>query len=347
MKALLASLLLTTQALAAPLDAVQTLSGQVLLPADKISISDTSPDNASPLLVHDLALAVAGFDASQGVLTGVSGRLTIDPGHGLMAYRNESGGNWESISTLRAGWMLGGQALGAYMPTLQRVVSDRDVKVVIGTDWAELSFSTSAGLDRFVSNGALPITVSTSLGAFISGGGGGSTASAAVLAMNNGVGGPDGDGLTAGGSWTYQWLRHAQLSFSAGVGQSSLGLDLGAGASAFSLHALGDAATTGADLLGWSCTGDCGAFSLQLGAAQGLAAGGSLVGSASFLGGAGAHAATYLLQVADDATVGAAASRGAQTLELRLSVAAPVPEPQSAWLLLAGMGALAWYRRRR
>lgn len=343
MKAILPLALLAAQAVAAPLESTQRLDNVIILPVEKLSVSDTSPDGAAPLLVEARTLPLGAFDPINGVLVGARGRLVIDPNHGLMAYRNESGGDWDSVATLRSGWTLGGQVLGTGTVILQRVTSNRDTPVVIGTNWGALAFDTSTALDRFVGTGTLSPTLTTAIGAFISDGGGGSTAIASVLAMNAGSGGADPDGLTAGISWTYSYLRHAQLSFDAVLENDVLALDLAAGPGTFSLHALGDAATTGADVLGWTCTGDCAAFSLQLDTISGLSAGGVVSGAAHFVGAPGTHAATFLLEVADDATIGSIASRGSHTLSLKVEVSA-VPEPTSALLMATG---LAWLGLRR
>ena len=345
MRLLLALALVATQAAANPLETTQVLSGQLLLPVSKLSVSDTSPDNAAPLIGETVSLGLAAFDPAWGVLTGVRGQLSIDAGQGLMAYRNESGGNWDSVATLRTGWGLGAQTFTP-LTVLQRVTSNRDTMVVLGTQWSPLDFSTTAGLDNFVGTGSIAPSLTTYVGAFISGGGGGSTAIASVLNVNDGVGSPDLDGLTAGIQWTYTWLRHAQLSFAAGRAQDALSLDLSAGAGSFTLNALGDASTSRADVLGWTCQGDCDAFALQFDAAQGVVAGSALGGGVSFLGGAGGRSATFLLQVADEAGVGAASSRGSQTLVLNVQVAAPVPEPEPALLFWLGLAAMAWWRRR-
>jgi hypothetical protein len=345
MKLLLALTLAATQAAAGPLETTQVLSGQLLLPVAKLSVSDTSPDNAAPLIGETVMLGLSAFDPAWGVLTGVRGQLSIDAGQGLMAYRNESGGDWDSVATLRTGWALGAQML-APLTVLQRVTSNRDTKVVLGTQWSTLAFSTTAGLDAFVGTGSIAPALTTYVGAFINGGGGGATAIASVLNVDGGVGSPDLDGLTGGIQWTYSWLRHAELSFAAGRTQAALSLDLSAGAGSFTLTALGDASTSRADVLGWTCQGDCDAFALQLDAVPGLAAGAAVGGGVSFLGGTGARHATYLLQVADEAGVGAASSRGMQTLTLDVQVAAPVPEPAPALLFWAGLAAMAWWRRR-
>jgi hypothetical protein len=343
----LAGSLAGSLAIAAPLVQTQSLAGQVLLQAGSMSVVDTSADNAAPVLSRSLQTAFTGFDAATGVLVGASGAMSIDAGHGLQAYRTESGGNWDSVATVRAIWRLNGSLLaGTGTGWLARTVSNRDTLVVTGTDWNGLSFGSSgSALDAFVGAGALNATFETSLSAFIDDGGGGSVAIASVLSTAGGTPTADPDGLTAGIDWSYSYLRHSQVSFDSGADISALSLDLGGSAQSFTLHALGDAATTGADIGVWSCSGDCAAFSLSLAAADGLQAGASTGGQVSFLGGSGPVSARYFFTAADDDAVGAASTRLARTLTLDVSVSA-VPEPGSWALMLAGLGCVGLKRRR-
>ncbi len=331
----------TLAAHAAPLTQTQTLASQVLLPVNLLSVSDTSADGAAPVLSQNTAPGFSGFDASLGVLTGARGTLQVDPGHGLMAYRTESGGQWTSEAKLRATWSLAGQVLSTGL--LAQAVSDRDTLVVTSTQFNTLSFNASSNLDRFVGNGPLAMNINTAISAFINDGGGGSVAIASVLDTTGPSPGPDLDGLTAGLQWGYDHLRHAQMSFSAAGRQDGALLDLASGSASFSLHALGDAATTGADLVGWSCSGDCSSFSLGLAGFDGLAAGASVSGQVLALNGSAPAAARYTFLLRDDDAIGAAASQAGHQLTLDVAVNA-VPEPQSWALMLAG---LLWLGRRR
>lgn len=325
---------------AAPLVQSQTLDAQVLLPVDKISVSDTSADGAAPVLSQNLAPGFAAFDPTLGVLTGAQGRLVVDAGHGLMAYRTESGGSWDSVARVRATWSLGSQVLGTGV--LNQATSNRDTLVVTSTAWNELG-ATASSLGAFVGTGPLAMTLNTAISAYINDGGGGSVAIAAVLDTRSGTGGPDLDGLTGALQWQYSYLRHAQVSFDAGSAVDALALDLSGGGAGFRLQALGDATHTGADLAGWTCSGDCGAFTLGLSGIDGLQAGSGVDGSVAWLGGAPATA-QYLLTLRDDDAVGAAASRATQTLVLQVSA---VPEPETWAMLLAGLGWVGTRRKRR
>lgn len=331
----------TVAAHAAPLTQTQTLARQVLLPVGLLSVSDTSADNAAPVLSQNTTPGFSGFDTRLGVLTGVHGTLQVDTGHGLMAYRTESGGQWTSEAKLRATWSLAGQVLSTGL--LAQAVSDRDTLVVTSTQFNTLSFNASSNLDRFVGNGPLAMNLNTAISAFINDGGGGSVAIASVLDTTGPSPGPDLDGLSAGLQWGYDHLRHAQMSFSAAGRQDGALLDLASGSASFSLHALGDAATTGADLVGWSCSGDCSSFSLGLAGFDGLAAGASVSGLVQALNGSTPAAARYTFLLRDDDAIGAAASRAGHQLTLDVAVNA-VPEPQSWALMLAG---LLWLGRRR
>ena len=93
-----------------------------------------------------------GFDAATGVLVGASGAMTIDAGHGLQAYRTESGGNWDSVATVRAIWRLNGSLLtGTGSGWLARTVSNRDTLVVTVTNIAP---TVNAGADQTVAEGS-------------------------------------------------------------------------------------------------------------------------------------------------------------------------------------------------
>ena len=65
----------TVAAHAAPLTQTQTLARQVLLPVGLLSVSDTSADNAAPVLSQNTTPGFSGFDTRLGVLTGVHGTL--------------------------------------------------------------------------------------------------------------------------------------------------------------------------------------------------------------------------------------------------------------------------------
>lgn len=321
-----------------------------LMPVEKVSVSDTSPDAAAPVLSHAVLAPVARFDASGGVLLGVAAQLAIEPGQGLMAYRNESGGSWDSVATLRTQLWLGpGLLAQSGASGLLRVTANRDAPVVIDTRFATLDYGTqaAAALDAFVGSGVLNLSLNTSLSALISGGGGGSTAIASLLAVDaQGQGSPDVDGFTGQLQWQYQSLGHAQLSFAAGMAQPTTRLTLAGGDRlAVPLFALADTARTGADLLRVDCSGDCGAFSLDLAGFQALAAGQSVGAALQSLGSAPASA-TYTLWVADTAGIGAAASHRQHSLVLQAQVSA-VPEPAAPLLMALGLSALALARRRR
>lgn len=342
---LLALTLAIPAAQASTLTSSQTLTDLVLLSPSHISVSDTSPDSAAPLLTDTLSLGFSAFDASQGVLTGVSGQVTVDPGHALMAYRNESGGDWDSVAYVRTTWTLGSTPLVTGSTTIQSVTANRDALVVIGTDWQPTGF-TATQLDSFVGTGTLTTTFTSYIGAFIDDGGGGSVAIASVLETAGAGTTPDLDGLTGSANWQYEWLNHADLSFTAATDMDALALDLSSGSASFDMHALGDAATTNADLLGWSCTGACDVFSLQIDPVNGLAVGGSTSGMVGFLGGEGSYSAQFTLHFADDDAIGAASSRLGQDLVLDVSVSA-VPEPGSVAMMFAGLATLVGWRHRQ
>ncbi|WP_374661666.1 hypothetical protein [Inhella sp.] len=319
-----------------------------LLPVNQTSISDTSPDGAAPVLRVDSSPVVPAFNADSGVLLGVRSLLRIDPDQALMAYRNESGGDWDSVATLRVQLLLGNaQLANSGASGLQQVVANRDAPVQIGTEWATMAFErdTAAALNAFVGNGALPLTLRTDLSARIAEGGGGSVAIASTLqALPEGGWGPDIDGLTAQFDWTYLSTGHARMSFAAAVLQDTYQLRFeGAGSQSVTLHALAEQARTGADLLRVDCAGDCAAFELSLNAFTALVAGASTSATVQALDGAPASA-QFTLWLGDTAGVGAQASHQAHRLDLWVST---VPEPGPATLFALGLAALCMGRRAR
>jgi hypothetical protein len=343
--ALLAGCALAMPAQAGALSQTQSIVPQLLLPPGSLTVSDTSPDGAAPVLVSLQTPLLTAFDAGLGVLVGVDGRLAVEPGHQLMAYRNESGGDWDSIARVRSTWLLGATVLSTGV--LAQSTANRDTPVVYSDVWSPLSFTAGAPLllDRFVGTGTLGMTLNTGLSAFISNGGGGSTAIASVMTAQ---GTPDPDGLTAGLTLGYSYLQHAQMSFAAGSLATTQALAVGDAATGFLLHALGGASTTAADFGSVACSGDCAAFGLELGALANLQPGAQAAASVRWLGGAAGTSARYTFTFADDDAVGAVASQRSHTLVLDVTSPA-VPEPASAALWLAGLGLLAtrWYNRGR
>lgn len=341
------ALLQSTLALPALALSFQQQLALTLLPQEQTTVSDTSPDNAAPVVSDVVPLALQAFDADLGVLLSVSAQLRIDPNQGLMAYRNESGGSWDSIATLRAQLRMDSTVLAASGPSgLQRVVANRDTPVVVGTDWQSLDLLVTGGsaLEAFAGNSLPALSVQTSLSALISGGGGGSTAIASVLSVEgNNPPGPDSDGLGATLSWRYDWLGHARVSFASDQWQASQRLQLTAGSDrTLTLHALDAGLRTAADLVRVDCSGDCASFSLELASFTALAAGQQLDAQLRALGGAGASA-TYTLWVRDNAGIGASSSQRSQALTLSVAISA-VSEP-SPWLLM--LLALPTLMRRR
>lgn len=349
LRLLLPLALSATLAQAAPLTQTQGLDRQVLLPGFNPSISDAFDDAAAPTLVHLSTPSFDRFDANAGVLVGVRGSLSIDAAQRLMAYRGLDGGRWDSTSTVRGTWSLDGGVLATSgSGWLGRAVADRDNPVVFSDRWGGLSFATSTALDRFVGTGVLGSGLNVSLSSLKEPGSGGSAAIAAIEVA-------DSRGFTGSLQLQYDYLQHAQVSFDGAVNQTALALDLLDGPLGFGLFGHGDAGFAAADLVDVRCSGACDDFVLEIDTVDGLVAGASRGGLARFLGdlrtGGAAH---YVLTLADDDAVGAAASRRTHELVLDLFVhaadagpdPAAVPAPGTAALAALALGLAGLYRAR-
>jgi hypothetical protein len=156
----------------------------------------------------------------------------------------------------------------------------------------------------------------------------------------------NGHSVTA--ALTYNYLNHANASFSSGSDVNSFSALAGDN---FNIWALGSLDTTGLDGSTVTClSGNCGAFSVNLASFSNLSSGSSVAGT-SLINTvvAGNYQASYRLSFADTAQTGVASTRQKNYLTLNLSgnVAAPVPEPETYAMLLAGLGLVGASVKRR
>lgn len=310
-------------------------AGQLLMGPGSRAVSDSSSKDGSETLQQTATVALDSFDRSTGVLVGVAGTLQVDSATTLTVSRPTSSGDYNGTGTLRATWTLPGASIFSGGTGLAQVITDRDAPVGSADTWRALAYAgAAAGWNGFV--GASPgAVVQTSV----------LTTLVASKAKQNGDGSVFAtlsDSLTANVGLHYSYLNHARAAFVGGA-VDALALVLNGPGAGFNLLALGDEHSTGLDLLGVSCSGDCGQFTLSL-SVDDLAAGNLATGLVALTGAPRGGTATYLLTLGDDTAVGATASQLSHTLSLNVSA---VPEPASWASMLAGLAAVARLRRRR
>jgi hypothetical protein len=265
----------------------------------------------------------ASFDDALGVLTGVSATL--------------SGG------TLAGGGGAAGLRQGTEVYSLAGSSAAQTVSVGGNgqtAGFAAQTLNSFASLSSFVTSGAGTV---------------GSSATYTASADRTGASGATSATITAGTATqalTYTYLQHANASFGSGADLNTLSLAATGAGTSFDIYALantlGAANTTRLDALSFSCVSGCGAFQLNLASFGDLVAGSGVGGSVKLLAtAAGSYAGQYLLSFMDDTAVGVGQKQNTLTLNVSGFVAAPVPEPETYALLLAGLGAMGFISRRR
>jgi hypothetical protein len=150
-------------------------------------------------------------------------------------------------------------------------------------------------------------------------------------------------GLSGTESLTYSYLRHANASFSSGANTDERTVAAGSG---FSIFNLGDASTTKLDYVSRQCiSGDCNAFTVTMPTSGDVTGGSSLTGMTALTATATPNStATYRLTFSDDTAVGVASTRMQNTMLLTV---AAVPEPSEWAMLLSGLMVIGFIARRR
>jgi hypothetical protein len=309
------------------------------------------------------------FTQSTGVLTGVSGNVSVTGG----------------TVTLSAAGTPSGTATAQYSATgnvwsrsFITVTGSGEKNIIVGSALGSLNETRTiscdatnpcfpAGVTNLSQNNNLKNTDTTwlapsgsvaasDLSHFV--GAAGTTINTSLRVMNNvtlpatfaGIAGRSVtqtiSGLSGTESLTYSYLRHANASFSGGTNTDALTVGAGSG---FSIFNFGDGSTTNLDYGSRTCTGDCGAFTVTLpttpGASWNLAPGSSVAGTTALTASATSTSrATYTFTFKDDNAVGAANTQLTNTMQLTV---AAVPEPSEWAMLAAGLMVIGFIARRR
>ncbi|TXI24273.1 MAG: PEP-CTERM sorting domain-containing protein [Nitrosomonas sp.] len=317
-----------------------------------VSVSKTQATNAT----------ISQFDASQGVLVGVTTTLTA--GNNTTYLRADGINAARGSASVDASWTgSGGLNASGNLNSVNKTANADSSD----NSWNALSqtITNGANLNSWVGAGNLISTINTTITANrISGGGsislvaGISSVSGNATTAASNTATPSQTNLTAAYSVVYNYLEHAVASFDGGSTLTSLDIDFGTivlgdlvNSISFDIFNLVGVNGVALDLTSISSSGDTAAFMTDLGFFSDLVHGAHNSYSASFdPASAGTFDATYLLTLSDDDATGASASRHTYSLELHLTGTAvnptAIPEPSMIALLGAGLLGLFGFSKR-
>lgn len=330
--------------------------------------------NGPASTLQTTSIAIQGFDTDRGVLVGASASLAIDPGYYLSVWKRDHsrslGSNVQTIWSLDPSWANlvtatsnCGTSCGRIFvqgPSLDALKTDFATVPVNSPSASSQTYSQTAVLQSLLKPAAGVASPTVRVDTTINvGGDGGNDATVTVgpglepnaqNAADLPLPRPGQAALSGALSVNFNFLAHSAASFSAGTeiaAAKTIGFQA-TGSQGFDIFALGDSHTTLMDFGGVTSTcisGACDQFTLDFAGANDTFAGGVMHGTLTNKGTA-SGSATFAFKFIDDTAVGVGQRSNTLTLTAVSSVTA-VPEPHSAAMLLAGLGAIGWLSRRR